>query len=791
MQARTETRLPLKHLEQLDLNKASSMRPLEKKPVNAASERAQERAPDREKKAKQKLSALCKTPPSTITGEGKGLFQRGLCLGEVCTCACLLVGLTNVMKGGFARCFQVKDASGQLFAAKTVAKISVRTTKTRAKLLSEINIHKVLKHPNVVQFIDCFEDDINVYILLEMCSNNSMMNMIRKRKSFTEPEAKYFLTQIMGGVMYMHDIGVIHRDLKLGNIFLHQNMSIKIGDFGLAALLTSENDRKKTICGTPNYIAPEVLFGTEQGHSYEVDVWSVGIILYTMIVGKPPFQSKDVDTIYNRIKHNDYSFPPDSASPEAKELIAALLHHEPTKRPKLDHALSYEFFKSQFPASITAISLTRKPKFPPVTSQESEANFVNCKVASRIMLRPAGVPKAKVKPALARGLSSESAPAKSILPVSLSPASTKDKYKMIMVQKEEVNHKLNFVTSQAAASASAGVKSMENRAPLGRARRVNAVEDTENIAKTAIQNNARRLKLVASSAMNNNHQAPHAANTEENFFVNCNINPGKTACFEAACKVISSCISEFENPSVDMGTPHVDTKYSPTVQYISKWVDYSNKYGISYQFPDGMVGVLFSDRSTMQMDPRVESYDNIRWSTSSKQWVVHRTSDISKCLPSQTNKFRVVQNMYSYMEKNLREGSDQSELPCVTSARRDPRDLKNTIIFLVQYRRLGQVVMFQLSNGSFQFNFPDHTKIILTSGGKTIGFIDSDRNLHCWNLPTGRMCCEPFCSQITEEFMDDIYGKLWHCLQYFMEEAAATAADVVAAAGGEGCQGSV
>ncbi len=122
-------------------------------------------------------------------------------------------------------------------------------------------------------------------MILELCTNRSLMDMLRRRKRFTEPETRFFLLQLLGALKYMHGKRVIHRDLKLGNIFLDENMNIKIGDFGLAALLVSEDERKKTICGTPNYIAPEVLFGGGRegdGHSFEVDLWGVGIIMLVL-----------------------------------------------------------------------------------------------------------------------------------------------------------------------------------------------------------------------------------------------------------------------------------------------------------------------------------------------------------------------------------------------------------------------------------------------------------------------------------------------------------------------------
>ena len=90
------------------------------------------------------------------------------------------------------------------------------------------------------------------------------------------------MLQILYGIKYLHDHRVIHRDLKLGNLFLSDKMEIKIGDFGLATKLEFEGELKRTVCGTPNYIAPEILDG-KKGHSYEVDVWSLGVIMYYYI----------------------------------------------------------------------------------------------------------------------------------------------------------------------------------------------------------------------------------------------------------------------------------------------------------------------------------------------------------------------------------------------------------------------------------------------------------------------------------------------------------------------------
>ncbi|KAK3812833.1 MAG: kinase-like domain-containing protein, partial [Benniella sp.] len=156
------------------------------------------------------------------------------------------------------------------------------------QLFAEIKIHQSLKHENIVRYHNCFEDEDFVYLVLELCEskaspfcNSSYMKiqcLLSRLKRLTEPEVRYYMKELVEGCFYLHQQKTIHRDLKLGNLFLTHDMHVRIGDFGLAAVILNE-ERKKTICGTPNYIAPEILFDTDNGHSFEVDIWSVGVIM--------------------------------------------------------------------------------------------------------------------------------------------------------------------------------------------------------------------------------------------------------------------------------------------------------------------------------------------------------------------------------------------------------------------------------------------------------------------------------------------------------------------------------
>lgn len=256
-------------------------------------------------------------------------------------------------KGGFAKCYLVKEynehgSDSQQYAAKIIDKKSLTKPKTKQKLGTEIKIHQSMKHEHIVDFKKFFEDRSSVYIILEVCHCKSMMELHKSRKRITELETKYLLIQLLHAVKYMHENRVIHRDLKLGNIFLDQDMQVKIGDFGLAAQLEHDEERKRTICGTPNYIAPEILSSSMRGHSYEVDVWSIGVILYTLIIGKPPFETASVKTTYSKIKATSYSFPPNvPISVEAKDLIGRILTRDPTKRPTIDQIFQHPFFSNE------------------------------------------------------------------------------------------------------------------------------------------------------------------------------------------------------------------------------------------------------------------------------------------------------------------------------------------------------------------------------------------------------------------------------------------------------------
>ncbi|KAG0021749.1 Cell cycle serine/threonine-protein kinase cdc5/MSD2 [Podila clonocystis] len=302
-------------------------------------------------KARRKDKPPSVPPPYEIHCNSSGMlkYYRGTHLGE----------------GGFASCYQVSDLKQKKFAAKVIQKSELLSHKTKQKLFAEIKIHQGLNHKYIVHYLECLEDNDFVYLILELCESRTLMELIKRRKRLTEPEVRYYMRQIVEACTFMHDHKIIHRDLKLGNIFLSHDMNVKIGDFGLATIILNEGDRKKTICGTPNYIAPEILFDTDNGHSFEVDIWSVGVIMYTLLIGKPPFQTSEVKAIYRKIRNNDYVFPDEyPISDEARNLVSALLTPSPASRPSVSAVLNHPFFTSGYaPEVLDRKYLVHKPNF--------------------------------------------------------------------------------------------------------------------------------------------------------------------------------------------------------------------------------------------------------------------------------------------------------------------------------------------------------------------------------------------------------------------------------------------
>jgi len=238
-------------------------------------------------------------------------------------------------RGNFAVVRKVKRKSdGKFFAAKIITKKAMKPRDLKM-LGEEVNILKQLSHPNINRLIETFDTKNHLYIVLELLSGENLFENIVKQQSYTEYDAAKVVMQVARACEYMHPRGVIHRDLKPENlVYLDANKDhICVTDFGLSKSVENEGDLMKTACGTPAFVAPEIL--RQEKYDSQVDMWSLGVILYTMLCGYPPFIENNLPTLYRTIKSGKVKFEKrywKNISLEARDCVCGLLTVDASKR---------------------------------------------------------------------------------------------------------------------------------------------------------------------------------------------------------------------------------------------------------------------------------------------------------------------------------------------------------------------------------------------------------------------------------------------------------------------------
>ncbi|KAJ1865943.1 Cell cycle serine/threonine-protein kinase cdc5/MSD2 [Coemansia sp. RSA 989] len=233
-------------------------------------------------------------------------------------------------RGAFGRCYKVQVVGKYelpYWACKTIDKSTFVGQKVIDRVKYEVRVMRRLpKHESVIEFHHLFEDRDRLYILMEACTSRTVHDLLQRRKLLTEFEARYFIAQVSRGIAALHEARIIHRDIKHSNLLLDQYNRIKIADFGLSTILDTENDRKLSFLGTPNFLAPELV--ERGGHGFGVDVWATGILLFIMLYGKPPFSlarssgGTNLQQLYSRIVSHAISFPNDPiTTPSVQSLI--------------------------------------------------------------------------------------------------------------------------------------------------------------------------------------------------------------------------------------------------------------------------------------------------------------------------------------------------------------------------------------------------------------------------------------------------------------------------------------
>ncbi|CAI2361148.1 unnamed protein product [Moneuplotes crassus] len=201
----------------------------------------------------------------------------------------------------------------------------------KKSLFKEIELLKCVSHPNIVKLYDVIEDDRHIYLIMEYVSGGSLQQQMRARsKKVTEADTKKIFMQLSSAIKYLHSKNIYHRDIKLDNVLLDYKRNVKLIDFGFSINCKPTN-KLKVFCGTPCYMAPEII-SKKPYHGGPIDMWALGVILYTLLIGKFPFIGKSESDLYSKIKQGIFSIP-DTISFTARKLLGKMLTLDPVKRP--------------------------------------------------------------------------------------------------------------------------------------------------------------------------------------------------------------------------------------------------------------------------------------------------------------------------------------------------------------------------------------------------------------------------------------------------------------------------
>uniref|UniRef100_H2TDP9 Serine/threonine-protein kinase Sgk1 n=1 Tax=Takifugu rubripes TaxID=31033 RepID=H2TDP9_TAKRU len=283
--------------------------------------------------------------------------------------------LKVIGKGSFGKVFLAKrKTDGKNYAVKVLQKKVILNRKEQKHIMAERNVLlKNVKHPFLVGLHYSFQTTDKLYFVLDFINGGELFFHLQKERTFPEPRAKFYIAEMASALGYLHSLNIVYRDLKPENILLDHEGHIVLTDFGLCKEGISQSDTTSTFCGTPEYLAPEVL--RKQPYDNTVDWWCLGSVLYEMLFGLPPFYSRDTHEMYDNILHKPLGMRP-GASNTAWSLLQGLLEKDGTHR--LGSINDFEEIKAHsFFYSINWDDLVQKKIPPPFTPKNSFSDISN------------------------------------------------------------------------------------------------------------------------------------------------------------------------------------------------------------------------------------------------------------------------------------------------------------------------------------------------------------------------------------------------------------------------------
>ncbi|KAI8337830.1 kinase-like domain-containing protein [Choanephora cucurbitarum] len=283
--------------------------------------------------------------------------------------------LRVIGRGSFGKVYVVrKKDTNRIYAMKVLRKSRIISRSEVTHTMAEKTVLAKIRNPFIVPLKFAFQSPDKLYLVLAFINGGELFHHLQLEGRFDENRSRFYTAELLSALECLHDFNVVYRDLKPENILIDYNGHIALCDFGLCKLNMKENERTNTFCGTPEYLAPELLLG--QGYTKTVDWWTLGVLLYEMMTGLPPFYDENTNEMYRKILQDELRFP-DDMSKEAQSLLRGLLTRDPNER--LGNHGSEEIKNHPFFASIDWRKLNQKKVQPPykpsVDSAVDTTNF--------------------------------------------------------------------------------------------------------------------------------------------------------------------------------------------------------------------------------------------------------------------------------------------------------------------------------------------------------------------------------------------------------------------------------
>ncbi|KZW01511.1 Pkinase-domain-containing protein [Exidia glandulosa HHB12029] len=285
--------------------------------------------------------------------------------------------LTVIGKGSFGKVMQVrKRDTGRIYALKTIRKHHVASRNEIEHTLAERMVLARVNNPFIVPLKFSFQSETKLYLVLAFVNGGELFRHLQNEGRFNEERSRFYCAELLLALEHLHDFNVIYRDLKPENILLDYNGHIALCDFGLCKQNMTENDTTTTFCGTPEYLSPEIIQGA--AYSKAVDWWTLGVLLYEMLCGLPPFYDGDsTDEMYKKILNDPLVFS-DDVQPDARSVLKGLLTRDPTQRLGANGAgeiKAHPFFANHIDFKKLLAKRIQPPFKPSVASAVDTSNF--------------------------------------------------------------------------------------------------------------------------------------------------------------------------------------------------------------------------------------------------------------------------------------------------------------------------------------------------------------------------------------------------------------------------------